>query len=115
MAEAARLLNLEEVEYLRLVAHLHLTHHKWDKAWSLYQALLVVDPENPDVHKGLSVAGFQLGKHSDALANADRWLQAASSDEERRWVLVHKARILGALGEVDQAREHLGRAMEMES
>ncbi len=102
------LLSDEEQEYLKVVAFTLLRYGKWEKARLLYEALAELRPQDMDVSKGLAVSSFQSGKHSQALAGADRWLHQPPFDErEARAVRLFRARILWALGRHQEARESL--------
>ncbi|BDV01943.1 hypothetical protein TDMWS_20280 [Thermodesulfomicrobium sp. WS] len=105
-------LTQEETEYLKVVAYTLLRYGKWEKAWALYEALEALVPEDPQMAKGLALAGVQTGRFAQALARVERWLREASSAEEGKAARILRARILWAMGRRDEARESL--AMEKE-
>jgi len=97
----------EEQEYLKLIAYTFLYYGKWEKAWAVYEALEVLCREDPQVTKGLILAGFHTQRFPQALVKTQWWLQKAPPGDETTAARLMHARILWALGRHHEARQSL--------
>ncbi len=63
-----------------------LQYQKVDKAGALLEALEVLDPDNPDIHKMLAYVYLQQGRTEECLQSADKFRSCASPKEDMRTV-----------------------------
>ncbi|WP_461537759.1 tetratricopeptide repeat protein [Spongorhabdus nitratireducens] len=63
-----------------------LQYQKLDKACALLEALEVLDPENPDIHRMLAYTYLQQGRTEDCIKSADKFRSCAGPKDDMRTI-----------------------------
>ena len=97
----------DDVRMVEFMAHLLLRNGQWEKALSLYDTLLRLEPGEPRKLLASCYLLLNLNRAEEALARLD-WLlvngpKAAADDT----LILLRARALAALGRMDEARDWL--------
>lgn len=90
----------EELEDLRFVGYSYLKQGKYDIALTFFEALVVLNPQNPYDLQTLGALHLQLGNNLPALNFIERALKL---DPNHLPTLLNRAKVLFALGYRRQA------------
>ena len=90
----------EHLEELRFAGFGFLREGKYDKAQRFFQALIILDPENPYDRQTLGALFLQQGKNEKAIEHLEKALQL---DPEHEPTLLNKAKALFSLGKKPEA------------
>jgi Tfp pilus assembly protein PilF len=99
----------DPVEISRL-ANTYFTEKKYDKAAEQYERMLSLNPGSADVHNNLGITLHYLGRSTEALQILDEGITVEPTNQ-RIWLTL--GFINKGLGNVDEARAALTKAMQM--
>lgn len=89
---------------LQVLANLMTGQRRDDDAASLLEFAHARDPENAEVHLALASVYLLLGRHTEALAFAERYLNAFGRPPPKVEALMVRSRALWGLGRRDEAQ-----------
>jgi Tfp pilus assembly protein PilF len=92
------------------LANTYFANKEYDKAAQQYQRLLSLNPGSADVHNNLGITLHYLGRSSEALQILDEGITVDPANQ-RIWLTL--GFVNKGLGNVDEARAALTRAMQM--
>ncbi len=103
------MLSDDQIAALLVLADVYVGQGRADDARTLLEGVLVLDPENLDVMKGLSYACLVAGDHERALGVVEGFLARRRPRPTEAPVLLIQSRALWELGRHNEAHESLRR------
>lgn len=93
-----------QIDYLHLLAQFYLRNGSYDRAATLWELLLLVQPDQPQTALALAYAKLRLAQYREALSLARRYTRNSLALPLQIVAYYVKTRALWHLGEVQQSR-----------
>ena len=97
-------MNPDHKEFLTVLGHCFLQHGRFHDAGTVFEALVVLFPDEIAPKASLAYARLRLGDYGAALAQTDGLLRQPLPSRDRSFALSLRARALWGLARTDEAR-----------
>ena len=102
----------KQCRFIKLLAHLHLTYRRHERALPLLEGLHALFPGDVEVLKMLAWAKLQSHDYPGALENCRAYRDTVGERDEHAPILLLEAHALWGLGEKQAARQTLTTYLE---
>jgi eukaryotic-like serine/threonine-protein kinase len=99
-----------DLSYFQNAAEIQLANRRYDRAISLYDQALRIDPNDPDLWKGRGASLYSLHEYQDALRAFNKGIELAPNDSD---LFNNSGLVMLALGQADKALSYFDKALSM--